>query len=451
MRQPMKILPKLTLVLFSCFLSALPVQSQTWDGVEYLGNQNLYSTVGYSDCWGYTAPDGREYALLGVRSGVSIIDITGAPTLKEIAFIPNPAGESDAMSIKTYRHYAYVANDDGGGINIVDLSLLPTSASLARTYIDLNRSHALYIDTTDALLYAQHDGDKGIIVFSLADPLQPAVVDSFGLHCHNIYARDKRAYISEGVAGTFAIYDVSAFPHPPLLKRTPLPPDGGFAHSAWVTEDGNYLLASYETAHRTAKLWSINDADSVYVAGEYIGPTAFPHHVYIKGHYAYFAHYLDGLRIVNISSPFDLSEVAFFDSYGPSGSGYHGAWGAFPFFPSGKIILSDIETGLYVVRFLPPIASIGKKGPAHEFVLHQNHPNPFNPETVVRYQLSVISEVRLSVFDVLGREVAVLVDREEGPGSHDVQWDATTMPSGVYYYRLVAGERIETKRMLFIR
>lgn len=447
----MKNLSKLTFVLHLLFLSALPVQSQTWKGVEYLGNQNLYPSTGYSDCWGYTAPNGREYALLAVRSGVSIVDISDAPALKEIAFIPNPAGESEAMSIRTYRHHAYVANDDGGGINIIDLSSLPVSANLARTYTELARSHAIHIDTSDALLYAQHDGDKGVIVFSLADPLQPAVVDSFGLYCHNVFARNKRAYVSEGAAGTFAIFDVSVFPNPPLLKRTPHPPDGGFAHSAWATEDDNHLLVTYETAGRTSKVWSISNPDSVYMTGEYLGPSVFPHHVYVKGNYAYFAHYLDGLRIVNISSPFDLSEVAFFDSYDPSGSGYHGAWGAFPFFVSGKVIISDIETGLYVVRFSPPVTSVGGKGAPSGFVLRQNHPNPFNPETVISYQVSVVSDVRLNVFDVLGREVAELVEGEQGPGSYSVQWDASTMPSGVYLCRLVAGGRFETKRMVLVR
>jgi len=85
------------------------------------------------------------------------------------------------------------------------------------------------------------------------------------------------------------------------------------------------------------------------------------------------------------------------------------------------------------------------------WVLRQNHPNPFNPTTVIGYQLSTVSEVRLSVFDVLGREVAVLADGSKGPGFHEIQWGASAMASGMYFYRLVAGERVETRRMVLIR
>ena len=437
-------------IVFPTFLVSLAC-SQTWSGVEYLGHQNLYASIGYNDCWGYTGPDGREYALLGVRSGASIVDITDAPTLKEIAFIPNPSGNSDAMDIKTYRQYAYVANDDAGGINIIDLSALPASAHLATTYTGITHTHNIYIDTASALLYAQHDGSKAVIVLSLANPLQPVPIDSFGVQCHDIFVRDNRAYVSEGAYGTFAIYDVSVFPQPVFLGRVPLPIDGGFAHNAWLTEDGNYLMTTYETHGRKTKLWNISNPDSIYSLGEYLGPTGLAHNVHIKGNYAYISHYLDGLRIVNIADTIDLSEVAFFDSYPSTGSGYHGAWGTFPFFASGKVVISDIETGLYVVRYPPSITSVREKEMLKDFVLHQNHPNPFNPETAIGYQLSGAGEVRLSVFDVLGRERAVLVDREEGAGSHDVRWDASAMPSGIYFYRLVAGGRSETKRMVLIR
>ena len=86
------------------------------------------------------------------------------------------------------------------------------------------------------------------------------------------------------------------------------------------------------------------------------------------------------------------------------------------------------------------------------FILHQNHPNPFNPSTVISYQLAMNSVVGLEVFDVMGRKVASLVDNKlQSEGEHSVHWDASSFPSGIYLYRLNAGYTQITKRMMLIK
>jgi photosystem II stability/assembly factor-like uncharacterized protein len=86
-----------------------------------------------------------------------------------------------------------------------------------------------------------------------------------------------------------------------------------------------------------------------------------------------------------------------------------------------------------------------------EFLLAQNYPNPFNPSTTISYQLQTQSNVTLKVFDVLGREVATLLSGVEQPGYKSVNFDARSLSSGIYYYRLQAGNYIETKKLLLIR
>ncbi|MEW6511195.1 MAG: T9SS type A sorting domain-containing protein [Bacteroidota bacterium] len=86
-----------------------------------------------------------------------------------------------------------------------------------------------------------------------------------------------------------------------------------------------------------------------------------------------------------------------------------------------------------------------------EFALHQNYPNPFNASTLVRYQLPMVSMVRLSVIDILGREVAVLADERHAAGVHEVRFDAKGLSSGVYFYRFVAGDFVQTRRLLLLR
>jgi hypothetical protein len=88
--------------------------------------------------------------------------------------------------------------------------------------------------------------------------------------------------------------------------------------------------------------------------------------------------------------------------------------------------------------------------PTH-FTLGQNYPNPFNPSTVISYQLSVISNVKLIVYDILGKEIAVLVDSKQIAGTHHTQWNAEGLPSGVYYYRLQAGSLTETKKLVLLK
>lgn len=85
------------------------------------------------------------------------------------------------------------------------------------------------------------------------------------------------------------------------------------------------------------------------------------------------------------------------------------------------------------------------------FVLSQNYPNPFNPKTGVRFQVPGVSDVKLVVYDLLGREVAVLVNERKAPGSYEVQFDASRLSSGVYLYRLTAGSFMQTRRMILLK
>jgi hypothetical protein len=85
------------------------------------------------------------------------------------------------------------------------------------------------------------------------------------------------------------------------------------------------------------------------------------------------------------------------------------------------------------------------------FSLAQNYPNPFNPSTTIKYELPKSSDVRLSVYDMLGREVSVLVNERRDAGVHEVKFDGSNLASGVYVYRLQAGDVTQTKRLMLLR
>jgi len=103
----------------------------------------------------------------------------------------------------------------------------------------------------------------------------------------------------------------------------------------------------------------------------------------------------------------------------------------------------------------PPPPENESSGPAlaipDRFVLEQNYPNPFNPTTILTFAIGRESLVSLKVYDVLGREIKTIVHGIQSAGSQSVTWDATDVPSGVYFYRLQAGEFVETKKMLLMR
>ena len=87
----------------------------------------------------------------------------------------------------------------------------------------------------------------------------------------------------------------------------------------------------------------------------------------------------------------------------------------------------------------------------HVYKLHYNYPNPFNPSTIIRYQLSLPSKVSLRVYDVNGNEVERLVDELKAAGIHEVNFDAKGLASGIYFYKLQAGSFVETKKMMLLR
>ncbi len=105
-----------------------------------------------------------------------------------------------------------------------------------------------------------------------------------------------------------------------------------------------------------------------------------------------------------------------------------------------------------IYKYNPEIIGIGhNKKTAESYRLFQNYPNPFNPATKIYYEVPSAGNVKLSIYDVLGREVAVLINDNQQSGKHEIQWNASGYPSGVYFYKLSAGNYSETKKMVLVK
>ena len=103
-----------------------------------------------------------------------------------------------------------------------------------------------------------------------------------------------------------------------------------------------------------------------------------------------------------------------------------------------------------IVRYTTTAVEEEQQSPT-KFALHQNYPNPFNPSTTIGFEIAKYGLVVLKVHDVLGREVATLVNEKKSPGAYEIHWNADQVPSGVYLYRLQIGSNVETRKLMLLR
>ena len=113
----------------------------------------------------------------------------------------------------------------------------------------------------------------------------------------------------------------------------------------------------------------------------------------------------------------------------------------------GAVYFDDWQTDPTVIL---NVNEAGKVVPG-QHVLEQNYPNPFNPHTHFRFTIGNLQFVQLQIFDLLGQQVAVLVNEQKNPGSYEVQWDATNFSSGIYFYQLRAGDFLETRKLMLLK
>lgn len=318
-------------------------------------NENL------NDIWGYVAPDGTEYALVGAANGTSIVSLANPAAPEEVGYIPG--ANSVWRDIKTWDTYAYVTTDQGeDGLTVIDLSDLPNSVSSTNvTDIPgvgtLTRCHNIYIDEFGFAYLAgcNNINNGGMVIYDVAtDPAIPEFVSlAPNVYSHDVYVRDNLMYSSEIYDGVFAIYDVSDKNNIPLLGSQQTAFD--FTHNTWLSDDGNFIFTTDETGNAPIGSYDISDPTDIIEMDQFVpliteGDGVIPHNVHVWNDWIIVSYYTDGCIVIDGSNPGNLIEVGNFDSYVPPTTGFNGAWGAYPFLPSGLILLTDIGNGLYVLE-----------------------------------------------------------------------------------------------------
>lgn len=461
---------KLSLAVLTILLSAIGSVSNA-----QLPNQNMYllrnlnqhyNSSMYSAVWGYTAPNGREYAILGCPQGTSFVDVTDSANIREVGFLAGPS--SSWREMKTYSHYAYIVSEaTNSGVQIVDLQYLPDSIRFVKKFTAAGHSTTHTISQSGPYLYLSGANNSfvqngGIVIFDLTnDPENPVVRGKWTTY----YVHDCRvendtiwaANINDGRVSIINAQNKNSMSTVHSFINLP----GSGPHNTALSTNRRRLFVTDEigTAPFRLKVWNVeNRANPVYItAWQPTGiTTSIIHNIETYGNYGIIGHYSAGVRIINISNPDNPVEIAWYDTYPQNNAqSYNGCWGVY-MLPSGKIIASDRQTGLYVLKTTFPLTDItsGVNGSIPDgYLLKQNFPNPFNPSTKISFEIPVNSQVSLRIYSMEGKELATLINDRRDAGRYEVSFDAGKygLASGTYLYRITAGEFSQSKKMTLVK
>ena len=310
--------------------------------------------AGGSDCWGWEAPDGTEYAIMGVYDGVAFVDVTN---MQVVTTVPGPTSGCGSIrwrDMVTYQNYAYCVSECSGtneGIMIMDMSFLPDSVHLVGTFLTSNStSHNMVVDSTMGYVYAVTRFANGVRIINVANPEAPVEVGSFAVpDCHDMYARNDTVWVAEGSNGTWSVWNLANKTTPALITRITVP-NAGYVHNIWPSGDGRHLITTEETGFKTIKYWNVEDYGNVQLVSNYLAPSGLAHNAHMLGDTAYISHYESGVAIVDYSDPVNPVEIARYDTYTAGESaGFGGCWGAYPFTTSGKVYASNGDGRLFIL------------------------------------------------------------------------------------------------------
>ena len=377
-----------------------------WEDTTLVGSTAYNNT--YNEIWGLNI-NGYEFAVIGSTAGSHIFDITNPTNANEVAFI---AGAYTGPGVihrdyHDYNGYLYIVCDEGSPstLQIVDISDLPNSVNTVYDSNNLlNRVHNIFIDTATAKLYACATGDA-MEVFSLSNPENPTLIHTYNDvgHVHDAYVINDTAFLNCGNDG-LRIMDYSNVVNPgdlPIeLASFTSYPDAGYNHSGWLTDDGNIYAMQDENHGYDVKILDVSDFSNITVLSTFnsgVDPNSMAHNGIIKDNLLYIAYYHDGLRVFDITNPSNPVQVNNYDTYLPNDHiSYRGAWGVYPYLESGNVLVSDMQTGLYVFELSNSSTFISEdKNSISVF------PNPASYEFIINNDLSS----RLEIYDILGKPV----------------------------------------------
>ena len=351
---------------------------EAWLSLDDLGGADTGN-----DCWGYVSPSGREYAIIGDSNGTSFVEVTNPAAPVIVEKISGPG--SLWRDIKTYGTHAYMVSEGGSGIQVVDMANIDLGIVTLVNTVDsdgTSATHNVAINTDSGYLYRVGGGDNGLRIYDLnASPTNPPYVGAWSSkYVHDVqivtypagspFAGREVAFCCSGFNGGWnetglSIVDVTNKSNIFVIGEVQHS-NNNYSHQGWLTEDYQYFYLNDELDEQntgsltTTRILDVSDiANPVQVGTCTSGSTSVDHNLYIKGDTMYQANYRSGLRIFDISDRLNPAQIAWFDTYpGSESANFNGIWSNYPFFPSGTVIGSDLERGLFVWSMEAPSVAV---------------------------------------------------------------------------------------------
>lgn len=414
---------------FLCFLlvfhvASVSLSAQVSRNLDMLDHWHVDTLVGaqgifFNEVWHFERAE-RDYAILGSTEGTHFFEISDQDSLRFIGFIQGTFASAQVHNrdFRDFGDYVYAVADQGfsSALQIINIAQLPDLVFLEKTdSTNWNRAHTLCIDANSALLYACSFRPpianptlmySPLKVFSLADPLNPALVFS-GLdnvyEVHYAYVRGDTVFLNCGFDG-LRIYNFSNPSSPILLGSLNVYNDQGYNHSGWLSEDGKTYFFTDESVGKRIKMVDVSDLSNPKIIrsfGTENFEIAIAHHIVPVGDLLFVSYYTEGLRIFDTRFP--VREIAFYDTH-PLQSNFdmNGAWGVSPYKKGKRILVSDRTYGLFLFDFDHELFS--KYPPTDFFVAF---PNPVAQNTSFRIFMKEVNldEFQIRVTDLSGRIV----------------------------------------------
>jgi choice-of-anchor B domain-containing protein len=347
--------------------------------MSQMSNEDMLGT-GSNDVWGWEDPiTGVEYALVGEREGLAIVDLGDPLNPFLAAFMATETSSSTWRDMKVHADHVYVVSEASGhGLQVLDLNqlrdLTEYPALLDPTkHVDVfSDAHNVVINEDAAMLFAvgTNLASGGLVAFDISEPDDPILVGDYGEagYTHDaqavIYSGPDEAYQGRSLvfaanANKLAIID--ATDPTDIFSISIANYDYSYTHQCWLTEDQRYLILGDETDEQNqgintrTLIWDVQDLEEPVLIGEHFSEgTAIDHNQYVSGNLLFQANYAAGLRMLSLSDVADgeLTEIGFFDVYPEDDAPVftNGSWSTYPYFKSGYVVVTSRLDGVFIVR-----------------------------------------------------------------------------------------------------
>lgn len=339
------------IIFLLLFLSGIAAAQ---NNITLLG-QLQYPGITCAGVWHYVDSLNNEYALVGASDRVSIVDVTNPATPVEVFSVPALPGQSSLWrELKTYGKYAYAVSEGGGGMIIIDLSGLPASINAKHYYGDgaianqLTSAHTIAVTDGYAYIFGTGGGlaNGGAVICDLTDPWNPEYVGQYNQnYVHDGYIRHDTLWAGEIYAGQFSVIDVTNKTNPVLLTTRQTP--GQFCHNTWLSDNSKYLFTTDEIGGKPMGSFDITDLANIKLLDTYYTdsmPAEEVHNVRVLNDFLINPSYGSQIVICDGARPNNIIEIGQY----PTGSFL--CWDASPYLPSGNIVATDVNNGLFVFK-----------------------------------------------------------------------------------------------------